>query len=153
MRARTEPIDAQTLARLVDRNALDGGLLPLNPVLDHAMEALDGAGEAETSGRVAFVVRRLLELRIADPQGFDLLCLKTLSPGLSQERLRTIMNAMGRARWGNRARVCESLRDLLERFPELNGVLLMDRRGGARKGSPKAAAATSAPAPKQRRTK
>lgn len=122
----------QDMARLVDRAALDKGIIQENEVFDSVCLELDGP-EDDLGDKLRTAVRSLMQMRVADGKGFDLLCLKTLFPRMTHAEMTELMNALDKTAWSHRARACERLQGLVEKFPELENVLIFDQRGGARR--------------------
>ena len=126
----TETMALADLTRYLDNMALEAGMIEENPVFEEVCEHLDGP--AAGRDRMRDILRSLIRIRIADPKGFDVLCLKALHPDLTHAQITEIMTAAERAQWGGRQRCVERVARLLDRFPFLAAVLRFDRRGGAR---------------------
>lgn len=127
------------LEQLVDREALLSGGLPLNPVFETVAEDLDGEDPASAAGvgptfrdALNAVLFRLLQLSVHDPEALDVLAVKMLDPTATHETIRLSLNALGRRRYGHRARICELAKRLVRRCPEFAGVMIFDSRGGDR---------------------
>ena len=121
------------LEGMIDRLALTHGYANGHTPYHAAIEAMDETeGGKEFGPLLLQALRKLLELRVADPKGFDFTVLKTLCPDMTHDDLAQAMTAMGNAAWSNRARSREAVKRLVERFPALEALLTFDRRGGNR---------------------
>jgi hypothetical protein len=121
------------IERMMDRLALTHGFLDGHTPYHAAVLAMDNAERGEGFGLLLLkALRKLLELRVADPKGFDVTVLKTLCPEMTHADLAEAMTALHHAGWAHRARSREAVKRLAERFPELAALLRFDRRGGDR---------------------
>lgn len=109
-----------------------GGAADLDGLAVEAGLMEEGMGEEYGEGwseKAGVLVRGLLEMRLRDPGGFDLLCLKALFPDATHARLAALAKGLGGV-VGSRSRCCEKLGELAREFPEVRGVFRFDRRGG-----------------------
>lgn len=124
------------IERMIDRLALSHGLINDQTPYRAAMNAIDGEEDGKFGPLLLQALRKLLELRVADPKGFDVTVLKTLFPDMTHADLAEAMTALHHASWSHRARSREAVKRLAERFPQLAGLLTFDRRGGDRRTKP-----------------
>lgn len=121
------------IERMIDRLALTHGFLDDHTPYHAAIQAMDKADGGGGFGPLLLqAMRKLLELRVADPKGFDVTVLKTLCPEMTCADLAEAMTALHHAGWSHRARAQEAVKRLAERFPQLARLLRFDRRGGDR---------------------
>lgn len=120
------------LEAMIDRLALSRHWIGESPVYEAVAEKLDGPTGDQFRPLLLRAVQRILELRISDPQGFDLTCIKLLCPDMTHDDLAEAMTAMGHAGLGHRARSYERLKIFVARFPMFQALLNFDARGGDR---------------------
>ena len=133
----TVEVTVADIERLMDRMALERGWLDGKTPYHAAAVALDSTEGGQDFGPLLLqAMRKLLELRVADPKGFDVTVLKTLCPDMTHNDLAQAMTALHHAGWSHRARSREAVKRLVERFPALAGLLSFDRRGGDRHAKP-----------------
>lgn len=126
-------VNVADMAAIMDRLALTHGFLDGHTPYHAAIEVMDGIEGGEKFGPLLLqAMRKLLELRVADPKGFDVVVLKTLAPDMTHDDLAQAMTVLGNAGWSHRARSREAVKRLVERFPQLDCLLTFDKRGGNR---------------------
>ena len=128
----TVEVTVADLEAIIDRLAVKHAWVDGNPVFRAVADAMDGEEDGRFGPVLLHAMRKLLELRIADPKGFDVVVLKTLCPDMTHDDLAQAMTAMDHAGWSHRARSREAVKRLVERFPQLEALLVFDKRGGDR---------------------